>query len=172
MAKKKKKETAKDKLNDQQALFCHLYILEGKTAKEAYMTAFPESSERSAPPNASRLLSKPHIKAYCEELLERQKETLDISDKLILNGIMQLAFGEDVSDAIRLKALDKLAKIQGLYSQEINVTHSVIQVGIVDDDTPKLENNNNGQIIGASYQEIEPCVIIDDEDTEKDEAED
>ena len=168
MAKKKKKETAKDKLNDQQALFCHLYILEGKTAKEAYMTAFPESSERSAPPNASRLLSKPRIKAYCEELLERQKETLDISDKLILNGIMQLAFGEDVSDAIRLKALDKLAKIQGLYSQEINVTHSVIQVGIVDDDTPKLENNNNGQIIGASYQEIEPCVIIDDEDEKED----
>ena len=77
---------------------------------------------------------------------------------------MQLAFGENTSDAIRLKALDKLAKIQGLYSQEINVTHSVIQVGIVDDDTPKLENNNNGQIIGASYQEIEPCVIIDDED--------
>ena len=68
MAKKKKKETAKDKLNDQQALFCHLYILEGKTAKEAYMTAFPESSERSASPNASRLLKKPHLKAYCEEL--------------------------------------------------------------------------------------------------------
>ena len=171
MAKKKKKETAKDKLNENQALFCHLYILEGKTAKEAYMQAFPESSERSAPPNASRLLSQPHIKAYCEGLLERQKETLDISDKLILNGIMQLAFGEDVSDAIRLKALDKLAKIQGLYSQEINVTHSVIQVGIVDDDTPKLENNNNGQIIGASYQEIEPCVIID-EDEEKDGEED
>ena len=85
---------------------------------------------------------------------------------------MQLAFGEDVSDAIRLKALTQLAKIQGLFSQEINVTHSVIQVGIVDDDTPKLENNNNGQIIGASYQEIEPCVIIDDEDIEKDEAED
>ena len=166
MAKKKKKETAKDKLNENQALFCHLYILEGKTAKEAYMQAFPESSERSASPNASRLLSKPHIKAYCEELLERQKETLDISDKLILNGIMQLAFGEDVSDAIRLKALDKLAKIQGLYSQEINVTHSVIQVGIVDDDTPKLENNNNGQIIGASYQEIEPCVIIDEDEKE------
>ena len=114
-------------------------------------------SDAQASANASRLYSKPHIKAYCNMLLDDMSKSVELNAKTIINGFMQIAFGEESSDANKIKALENLAKIKGLFKEEKTVTHQVIKVDVVEEEAPKLEEPNDN-IVAAG------CVIIDDEE--------
>lgn len=154
-AEKKRKER---KLTPAQELFCYLYIVQDLSQYEAYIQAYPDNIDKprkGVEANASKLANKPHIQAECQRLLDELNKSVEINKKMIVNRLMQIAFGSNSSDANAIKALDKLAKIGGLYQEEKTITHQVIQVGIVDNDTPKLEDNGNGQIIGTSFEVVD-----------------
>ena len=71
---------------------------------------------------------------------------------------MQIAFGEDSTDANKLKALENLAKIKGLFKEEKTVTHQVIKIDVVEEQE-KLEAPNDN-IVPSGF------VVIDDEEEE------
>ena len=149
----------KTRLTDSQKKLCWNIVVEGMTQKEAYMDAYPNcGSEYQAQCNASKTLSKPHVKEYCDELRDTMLKTSMLNSQLITSELMKIAFDEKVSTANRLKALDKLARVCGMYEENKTIDIRMINVGIVEDDTPKLEDNRDGQIVSA------PFVTIDDED--------
>ena len=165
MAKKKEVDDERvklsKKLNKEQKLFCYYYIIDDKSMRDAYKLAYPNcGSDAQASANASRLYSKPHIKAYCNMLLDDMSKSVELNAKTIINGFMNIAFGDDSSDANKLKALENLAKIKGLFKEEKTVTHQVIKVDVVEEEQDKLEAPNDN-IVAAG------CVIIDDDEEEE-----
>ncbi len=149
----------KTRLTDSQKKLCWNIVVEGMTQKEAYLDAYPScGSEYQAQCNASKTLSKPHVKEYCDELRDTMLKTSMLNAQLVTSELMKIAFDEKVSTANRLKALDKLARVCGMYEENKTIDIRMINVGIVEDDKPKLEDNHDGQIVSA------PFVTIDDED--------
>lgn len=147
------------KLNKEQKLFCYFYIVEDYSMRDAYKAAYPScGSDAQASANASRLYSKPHIKAYCDMLLEDMSKSVELNAKTIVNGFMQIAFSSDSTDANKLKALENLAKIKGLYKEEKTVTHQVIKIDVVEEQE-KLEAPNENVVASG-------CIILDDEEEE------
>ena len=145
------------KLNKEQKLFCYYYIVDDKSMKDAYKLAYPNcGSDAQASANASRLYAKPHIKEYCNMLLEDLSKSVELNAKTIVNGFMQIAFGDDSTDANKLKALENLAKMKGLFKEEKTVTHQVIKIDVVDDQE-KLEEPNNNVVPSG-------CVILEDDE--------
>ena len=132
--------------------------------KDAYRNAYPQKegvSDKQVSANASRLYSKSHIKEYCEYLLDDMSKSIELTSKSIINGFMQIAFGDDSSDNARIKALENLAKIKGLYKEEKTITHQVIKIDIEEDedDVPKIEEPNENVIPAG-------CVVVEEEDEE------
>ena len=113
-------------------------------------------SDAQASANASRLYSKPHVKAYCDLLLEDMSKSVELNAKSIINGFMSIAFGDDSTDANKIKALENLAKIKGLYKDEKTVTHQVIKIDVVEEQE-KLEEPNDNVVPSG-------CVILEDDD--------
>ena len=145
------------KLNKEQKLFCYYYIVDDKSMKDAYKLAYPNcGSDAQASANASRLYAKPHIKEYCNMLLEDLSKSVELNAKTIVNGFMQIAFGEDSTDANKLKALENLAKMKGLFKEEKTVTHQVIKIDVVDEQE-KLEEPNDNVVPSG-------CVILEDDE--------
>lgn len=145
------------KLNKEQKLFCYYYIVDDKSMKDAYKLAYPNcGSDAQASANASRLYAKPHIKEYCNMLLEDLSKSVELNAKTIVNGFMQIAFGEDSTDANKLKALENLAKMKGLFKEEKTVTHQVIKIDVVDD-KEQLESPNDNVVPSG-------CVILEDDE--------
>ena len=145
------------KLNKEQKLFCYYYIVDDKSMKDAYKLAYPNcGSDAQASANASRLYAKPHIKEYCNMLLEDLSKSVELNAKTIVNGFMQIAFSKDSTDANKIKALENLAKIKGLYKDEKTVTHQVIKIDVVEEQE-KLEEPNDNVIPSG-------CVILEDDD--------
>ena len=145
------------KLNKEQKLFCYYYIVDDKSMKDAYKLAYPNcGSDAQASANASRLYAKPHIKEYCNMLLEDLSKSVELNAKTIVNGFMQIAFSEDSTDANKLKALENLAKMNGLFKEEKTVTHQVIKIDVVDDKEQLEEPNDNVVPSG--------CVILEEDE--------
>ena len=145
------------KLNKEQKLFCYYYIVDDKSMKDAYKLAYPNcGSDAQASANASRLYAKPHVKEYCNMLLEDLSKSVELNAKTIVNGFMQIAFGEDSTDANKLKALENLAKMKGLFKEEKTVTHQVIKIDVVDD-KEQLEAPNDNVVPSG-------CVILEDDE--------
>lgn len=145
------------KLNKEQKLFCYYYIVDDKSMKDAYKLAYPNcGSDAQASANASRLYAKPHIKEYCNMLLEDLSKSVELNAKTIVNGFMQIAFGDDSTDANKLKALENLAKMKGLFKEEKTVTHQVIKIDVVDD-KEQLEAPNDNVVPSG-------CVILEDDE--------
>ena len=172
--KKTKKQLLKERgLTEAMEYFVYCYIVLDMSQKNAYLEAYPNSSPKSAECNASRLCAKPEVQAEIDRVLKELQKSVELNEKMIVRGIMDIAFDTKVSPANRLKALNSLAKIEGLFDSTTTVQHQIIQIGIVDDDNnvPKLEDNDNGNIISTSYTEVDdtPIVVIDEDEEGGDE---
>ena len=152
-------------LTDQQELFCQLYVKNNTASnKENYLTAYPNSAEKSAEANASRLLKNPKIIKRINELLDEMKDDCEINDKAIVRRLKEIAFSSK-NDMASLKALSMLGSITGLFGENKATTNNVIMISVDDKDKveqKQLEDNNNGQIIGSNFN----IVVDDDNDVE------
>ena len=151
-------------LTDQQELFCQLYVKNNTASnKENYLTAYPNSAEKSAEANASRLLKNPKIIKRINELLDEMKDDCEINDKAIVRRLKEIAFSSK-NDMASLKALGMLGNITGLFGENKTTTNNVIMISVDDKDKveqKQLEDNNNGQIIGSNFN-----IVVDDNDEE------
>ena len=165
VAKKKddnKKEELELQLTEAQQLFCRLYVLGTMSNKECYLTAFKNSSPKSAEANSSRLLKNEKIIKYINELLDDLADNCEINDKEIIRELKRIAFGSK-NDNARIKSLQLLGTITGLFGDKGNkVTNNVIQISVEDKQQKKLEDNGNGRIIGSNFN----IVVDDDNDVE------
>ena len=171
MSAKSKKKIAEERLSELQKLeeqmtpnqitFCRLYVQGKMTNRECYLTAYKNSSPGAADVSATRLLKQDKIKRYINLLLDDLGESVEISDKEIIRELKRIAF-HSKNDNAKIKALTTLGTITGLFGSETKVTNNLITITVDDsiaNATKKLEDNNNGQIIGATF-------VISDDDTD------
>ena len=110
------------KLNARQKAFCEYYVASGNATDSAIKAGY---KEKYAGVNADKLLKNTNIQKYIEELQEKAKgnrimtaiERREFLTSMIKNGA--------VKDTDRLKALDILNKMDGEYTQKVEVNGNI-----------------------------------------------
>lgn len=128
-------------LNPKQTKFCVEYSKSGN-ATRAYQSAYGLSDVRACESSASRLLGNPEIQKYLRELSEELSDST-VADRQelqqfatsVLRGEIKSAGLDRDGNPIelparlqdRLKALELLAKLQGLFvsKQELEISQAV-----------------------------------------------
>lgn len=109
-------------MNNQQKVFCREYVKNGNNGTKAYMIAYPNSSEKSAKDNASRLIAKDSIQKYIEQLQSKteDKAIMSIQERMQwLTNLINSKKEKSVSN--KLKALEILNKMDGVYTQNVSI---------------------------------------------------
>ena len=126
--------------NPRQEAFCQEFSKCGN-ATDAYMRAgYKTKSANVAKSAASRLLTDVNVRARIKEL-DDAKEKASIADAYeqksfltsVMRGKTKECNGKPVSMAMRLKALELLGKMQGLYINKVETDVNVKPVIIRDD---------------------------------------
>jgi len=89
---------------------------------KAYMIAYPNSSEETAMANASRLLRNAKVSNYIKELQSKveDKAIMSIQDRMKwLTNLITSKTEQSVAN--KLKALEILNKMDGVYTQKVEV---------------------------------------------------
>ena len=110
------------KLNARQKAFCEFYVASGNATDAAIKAGYKEKNARFI---GSENLTKANIKKYIEELQEKAKgnrimtaiERREFLTSMIKDGA--------VKDTDRLKALDILNKMDGEYTQKVEVNSNI-----------------------------------------------
>lgn len=110
------------KLNARQKAFCEYYVVSGNATEAAIKAGYKEKNARFI---GSENLTKANIKEYIEELQEKAKgnrimtaiERREFLTSMIKDGA--------VKDTDRLKALDILNKMDGEYTQKVEVNGNI-----------------------------------------------
>ena len=110
------------KLNARQKAFCEFYVASGNATDAAIKAGY---KEKYAGVNADKLLKNTNIQKYIEELQEKAKgnrimtaiERMEFLTSMIKDGA--------VKDTDRLKALDILNKMDGEYTQKVEVNGNI-----------------------------------------------
>ena len=110
------------KLNARQKAFCEYYVASGNATESAIKAGY---KEKYAGVNTDKLLKNTNIQKYIEELQEKAKgnrimtaiERREFLTSMIKDGA--------VKDTDRLKALDILNKMDGEYTQKVEVNGNI-----------------------------------------------
>ena len=132
--------------NERHERFCIEYV-RTLNAKQSYLQAYPESTDRNAESSGSRLLSNAKVKQRLSELMEKDRSNRIASAEEVLEMLTAIARGETTEEVVtskgnivtvdsntqaRLKALDLLAKRWGLLKDKVELSGNV-GVTIIDD---------------------------------------
>ena len=126
------------KLNARQKSFCEFYVASGNATESAINAGY---KEKYAGVNADKLLKNTNIQKYIEELQEKAKgnrimtaiERREFLTSMIKDGA--------VKDTDRLKALDILNKMDGEYTQKVEVNGNINSnpfAGLTTDELKKI----------------------------------
>lgn len=105
-------------LNEKHRRFCEEYVKCYNGAK-AYQTVYG-CSYNTANSNSTKLLREQKIKDYLTVLEKEIFEASRINYERIAQELAKMAFGEDVKESTRLRAIDLLQKQLGLQTQKID----------------------------------------------------
>ena len=123
-------------LTANQEHFARLVALEGYKQSDAYREAYecPHSSAATVNSEANTLMQHPQIAPMIESLKQTVQAQALVDHQEIVAHLKEIAFSKvkNVRASDKNVALDKLAKISGLYQQEsqenrpINITHVTV----------------------------------------------
>ena len=106
------------KLNARQKSFCEFYVASGNATDAAIKAGYKEKNARFI---GSENLTKANIKKYIEELQEKAKGNRIMTAIERREFLTSMIKDEAVKDTDRLKALDILNKMDGEYTQKLEV---------------------------------------------------
>ena len=111
-------------MNNATKLFCQEYVKNGMNGTQAYMKAHPKCTEETARRNASKLLTKTDVQQYIKELQGKTEKKAIMSIEERMNWLTDIINSKEcVSN--RLKALEILNKMDGVYTQKLELQGNV-----------------------------------------------
>ena len=110
------------KLNARQKAFCEFYVVSGNATEAAIKAGYKEKNARFI---GSENLTKANIKEYIEELQEKAKGNRIMTAIERREFLTKLILKEETKDTDRLKALDILNKMDGEYTQKVEVNGNI-----------------------------------------------
>ena len=110
------------KLNARQKAFCEFYVVSGNATEAATKAGYKEKNARFI---GSENLTKANIKKYIEELQEKAKGNRIMTAIERKEFLTKMILKEETKDTDRLKALDILNKMDGEYTQKVEVNGNI-----------------------------------------------
>ena len=110
------------KLNARQKAFCEYYIACGNATEAAIKAGY---KEKYAGVNAHKLLKNTNIQKYIEELQEKAKGSRIMTAIERREFLTKMILKEETKDTDRLKAVDILNKMDGEYTQKVEVNGNI-----------------------------------------------
>nr|DAW53143.1 MAG TPA: Terminase small subunit [Caudoviricetes sp.] len=110
------------KLNARQKAFCEFYVVSGNATEAATKAGYKEKNARFI---GSENLTKANIKDYIEELQEKAKGNRIMTAIERKEFLTKMILKEETKDTDRLKALDILNKMDGEYTQKVEVNGNI-----------------------------------------------
>ena len=154
------------KLTPKQERVAQLVALEGLDQSEAYRQVYdvgPDTEPATVWSEASRLVADPKVSARIAELRATCQKQSIASRERIVEELAKVAFAErqegPVRDADKTAALDKLAKVTGLYRDDqkdpnqhpINITHVTVVLSHGETETREVTPPRPHVIDGESH---------------------
>lgn len=110
------------KLTKKEMAFCEYYALENENATQSYLKAY-DCAYNTANTQGWKMLRKPHIKAYIEQLQKEAYANALITAEKVALKLSEIAFAKKDDEyyipTAQLKALDLLQKQLGIQHQKI-----------------------------------------------------
>lgn len=126
-------------INTKQQDFIMEYISNGFNGIQAYLSAYPNSTVKTARTNAYKLLGKDEIREEIERQVKMILEAKHITAERVLLEIADIAFalkGDEVYDVkAKLKALELLQKQMGLQTTNSKINATIEPVVFEGEDT-------------------------------------
>lgn len=129
-----KKQTILSKLTPKQERFCREYVVDLNGTQAAIRAGY---SAKTANEQSSQLLAKLHIQSFISGLAKEQNDALELKAEDTLREIAKLAYADPgdfdpmrMASRDKLKALEMLAKHQGLFQQD-NGGATAINVNVI-----------------------------------------
>lgn len=124
----------RDELTRKERNFCEEYVRNGGNASRAYFYAY-DTTKENARKGYAKVIKKPRVKAYIEELQKAEFAAACITAERIGLKLAQIAFAdkddEAYNAAAQIKALDLLQRQLGLQKQHIEAElHTDINITI------------------------------------------
>jgi phage terminase small subunit len=105
-----------DGLNSKQRKFCEEYVKDNNGAQAAIRAGYAEKAARVT---ASKLLTKPNIKAYIAKLKAELVEECQIEAHMVLNLLKMEAMDPKNPSGTRVQALGLLGKYLSLFTDRV-----------------------------------------------------
>ena len=126
-------------INTKQQDFIMEYISNGFNGIQAYLSAYPNSTVKTAKTNTSQHTGKDEIREEIERQVKMILEAKHITAERVLLEIADIAFalkGDEVYDVkAKLKALELLQKQMGLQTTNSNINATIEPVIFEGEDT-------------------------------------
>ena len=103
-------------LNKRQLRFVEEYCVDLNAAQACIRAGYSKHTARTI---GEQNMRKPHIKAEIDKRLNAKSQEINITAKMVLDGIMEIAFKSDAKDTDRLRALELLGKYLKLFTDKI-----------------------------------------------------
>lgn len=119
-------------MNPKHEKFCVEYIRNGRNATAAYKAAGYTKDGEAAKACASRLLTDANVQSRLrelekefEEMMEEEKKAaiMDFSERMIV--LTEIVKDEDSSRQDKIKAIDTMNKMDGVYVQKTQLSGSI-----------------------------------------------
>ena len=110
------------KLNARQKAFCEYYVASGNATESAIKAGYKEKNARFI---GSENLTKANIKEYILELQEKAKSSRIMTAIERREFLTSMIKDGAVKDTDRLKAVDILNKMDGEYTQKVEVNGNI-----------------------------------------------
>tara|TARA_B100000519_G_C14144100_1_gene391268 strand:+ start:66 stop:647 length:582 start_codon:yes stop_codon:yes gene_type:complete len=146
------KQYQKDGLKPKEFVFAR-YVAEGMNISKAYAKVFKKSKSSEYIANsAKQLMKKDEVKKMVKEEIRRVLEEEDVSANWIVGRYKDIAdLAEKDSD--KLRSLDSLSKISGLFDTETKQEQLTVWSGFTDEQMEALKDGGKTELIAHKEKE-------------------
>lgn len=112
------------KLTEKQKRFCEEYLIDLNATQSYLRAGYKAKSNEIARVESHKLLTKPNIQQYIEELREEQSKRTEITADKVLEELGSVAFNRDIECIGRdkVKALELIGQHLGMFTEKVAIT--------------------------------------------------
>ena len=146
------KQYQKDGLKPKEFVFAR-YVAEGMGISQAYAKVFKNSKSSEYIANsAKQLMKKDEVKKMVKEEIKKVLEEENVSANWIVSRYKDIADLAD-KDSDKLRSLDSLSKISGLFDTETKQEQLTVWSGFTSEQMEALKDGNKTKLIGHKERE-------------------
>jgi len=148
-------ERAKErKLNNREFLFAR-YVAAGENQIKAFKKAYPKAKDESyIKKKSNSLLQKEEIRTMVKEEIEKKLQKKGVTPEWIIGEYKDLVEGAD-RDSDKLRSLDSLAKISGLFDTEKKKEQLTVWTGFSNEQMEALQSGQKTKLVAHGEKEEE-----------------